>query len=484
MPKKRVILILADGARADVLAELVARGELPAIARVFAAPGTRRTAISGFPSTTITAFLPILTGCFPGTANVPGIRWFDRAAWSGRLAGDGHGKTPFRSYVGLESWRVNTDFGLERPTLFEMLPKSINIFSAVNRGVPAQGNVTALSRLGWWVFAHETHRWDMVAKRGRRHLLASLDSDPGLVFCLIPDIDESAHLTGIRSARTIEAYRRLDRLVADLFDALERRRWRDDTLVMIVSDHGLSDVHTHLGLPEWVGARGMKPFYHPLIWRRRFDCAVMVSGNGMAHIYVQHDRRWTAGRTFDEALMSEHRELLEALVERPEIALTATQRADGAIVVRARHGRATVERLATEEILYRIDGGRDPFGYTGIDGTWQQDRLLAMTVDTRYPDAPLQLLQLFASPRTGDIVVCAEVGYDLRDRHERPEHRAGHGSLHADHMVVPWLSTSPLPDVPLRTADVFPAVLHFTGNPIPPAIDGRDLWARKETPQA
>jgi hypothetical protein len=89
----------------------------------------------------------------------------------------------------------------------------------------------------------------------------------------------------------------------------------------------------------------------------------------------------------------------------------------------------------------------------------------------------VQLLQLFDSRRTGDIVVCAEVGHDLRDRHERPEHRAGHGSLHADHLVVPWFSTVPLPDVPLRTADVFPSVLHWAGRPIPRGIDGRNAWA-------
>jgi hypothetical protein len=455
--------------------ELIADGHLPAIARSFAEPGMRRSAISAFPSTTGPAFLPILTGCFPGTANIPGIRWFDRTVWTGRLAGDAGGDPAFRSYVGIESWRINTDLAAGHPTLFELLPRSVNIFSLVNRGVPRRGNLTARSRLAWWLFAHETHRWDLVAERGRHHLLASLDLDPDFVFCLVPDIDEFSHLTNVRSDQTIAAYRRLDRLVGDLFEALEQRRVRNDTLVMVLSDHGLSDVHTHLGLPEWVSARGMTPFYYPRIWRRRFDSAVMVSGNGMAHISVRRGNQWTRERTPDDILLRDHGGLLADLVARPEIALTVTRREDGALTARARGGEATIQRLDTATIRYQVQG-IDPFGYVGLEGCWHPAALLAATENTRYPDAAVQLLQLFDSRRTGDIVVCAEVGHDLRDRHERPEHRAGHGSLHADHLLVPWLSTVPLPDTPLRTADVFPSVLHWVGRPIPPGIDGRNVW--------
>lgn len=480
MGTKRAVVILADGARPDVLERLVRQGSLPAIARAFPGAG-RRVAVSGFPSTTVCAFLPILTGCFPGTANVPGIRWFDRVAWSAGWRGrnNGQGGASLRNYVGLESFRVNRDIAPGRPTLFELLQPSVNIFSSVNRGVTSRGNLTAVSRAAWWLFAHETDRWDLVARRGHRHLLASLDLDPRFVFCLIPDIDEAAHLQGNGSETVIAAYRRLDAMVGDLFVALESRGWRDDTLVTIVADHGSSDVHTHLGLPEWVDAMGFRPFYHPRVWRVPFDSAVMVSGNGMAHIYLRPNGRWSAQRLFDEGFGREQRALVEALVERPEVAILATLGCDGQVIVRSRAGQATIARLESGEIVYTSQGA-DPFGYVAMDGRWHPDAILARTLGTRYPDAPVQLLQLFGSRRTGDVVVAAEVGYDLRDRHERPEHRAGHGSLHADHMMVPWYSTAPLPDRPLRTADVFPAVLRHAGLPIPPGIDGRDLWAAEE----
>jgi len=469
MGRRRIILLLADGSRPDVLGALLADGALPAIAAAFPEPAMRREATTVFPSTTGPAFLPFLTGCYPGRLNMPGIRWFDRAAWAER-----NGAPSYRSYVGLESFRMNADLAAGRPTLFEILPRSVNIFSSVNRGVPRRGNLTALSRAAWWGYAHETSRWDRVSERARRHLLAALDLDPEFVFCLVPDIDNMSHLSHCRSDIAIAAYRRFDRTVGDLFAELDRRRWRDDTLVMVVSDHGHMAVQAHLGLPEWVGRQGMRPFYYPRIWRREFDSAVMVSGNGMAHVHVRRGREWSAEPAWDDYLRQHCGALLDALVARPEIGLVATRRADGTVVIRSRAGMAFLRRTADGRLDYRAEGG-DPLGYDGLDGVWHPDDVLAATWRTRYPDGPVQLMQVFDSSRSGDIVVSAEPGYDLRDTHERPEHRSGHGALHEEHLRVPWLSTAPLPDVPLRTVDAFPFVLRWVGKPIPSEIDGRDL---------
>jgi predicted AlkP superfamily phosphohydrolase/phosphomutase len=471
MAHKRVILIIADGTRPDVMGELISAGQLPGFVEAFPDASMRRSAISVFPSTTGPAFLPFLTGCNPGDLNMPGIRWFDRAAWATR-----NGSPPYRSYVGIESYRMNADFRQDQPTLFELIPNSASIYSSVNRGVPFRGNLSSVSRALLWFYAHETNRWDQVGERARKRLLASLDLDPEFVFCLVPDVDNYSHLTHCRSEQVFGAYRRLDRLVSDLTRDLERRGWRDDTLVVIVADHGHSAVHTHLGLPEWVAQQGMKPFYYPRVWNRSFDSAVMVSGNGMAHIHVRQEKHWTPERATDEILTTRFGGFLEALVKRPEIAIVATQRSDGSIVVRSRSGEGVVTPLNEEHVKYTTRGG-DPFGYRNLDGIWHNEELLAATLDTRYPDGPVQLEQIFHSPRTGDIVVSAEVGFDLRDKHEHPEHFSGHGALHADHMVVPWWSTQPLPDVPLRTVDVFPTILNWMEMPVPTNIPGRDRFA-------
>ena len=81
-PFQACILFLVDGARPDVLDDLMKRGELPNISRYIVEPGSFCRATTVFPSTTGPAYLPFLTGTYPGPSNLPGIRWFDRKAFS------------------------------------------------------------------------------------------------------------------------------------------------------------------------------------------------------------------------------------------------------------------------------------------------------------------------------------------------------------------------------------------------------------------
>ena len=76
------IVILADGSRADVMEDMVRRGQLPAIGDYLVSQGTLKHAVTAFPSTTGPAYLPYLTGSYPGTCNVPGIRWFDKDVYA------------------------------------------------------------------------------------------------------------------------------------------------------------------------------------------------------------------------------------------------------------------------------------------------------------------------------------------------------------------------------------------------------------------
>jgi hypothetical protein len=73
-------------------------------------------------------------------------------------------------------------------------------------------------------------------------------------------------------------------------------------------------------------------------------------------------------------------------------------------------------------------------------------------------------------------VLAAREGYDFRDRFEIPEHKSGHGSLIRAHMHTPLWTNRPLPHVPMRTADVFPALLDWLDVPLPEDIDGRAVW--------
>jgi len=111
----------------------------------------------------------------------------------------------------------------------------------------------------------------------------------------------------------------------------------------------------------------------------------------------------------------------------------------------------------------------------GRDVLELEDReLLSRSRETDVPDAPRQLLQLFQSPRAGDLVLAAGPGADFRGPWEIPEHTAGHGSLIAEHMEVPIAASRPMPPGPIRTVDLMPAMLEHLGMALPQgtALDG------------
>ena len=120
-------MILADGARPDVLNEELCAGNLPNLARHFAESGTNKSMTTVFPSTTGPAYLPYLTGCYPGTCNVPGIRWFDKAHY----ARQGWGFQSFRSYVGLESFLFNRDMAPQIKTAWDIFERPKNILNII-----------------------------------------------------------------------------------------------------------------------------------------------------------------------------------------------------------------------------------------------------------------------------------------------------------------------------------------------------------------
>jgi arylsulfatase A-like enzyme len=88
----------------------------------------------------------------------------------------------------------------------------------------------------------------------------------------------------------------------------------------------------------------------------------------------------------------------------------------------------------------------------------------------------VQVAQLFGSPRAGDLIVSATKGWDL-DRPSHKAHRSGHGSLHRDHMRVPFALSHPFATDAVRTVDAFPTILQLLGEELPSPIDGRSLVA-------
>ena len=470
MPRRtyeRCIILLLDGARLDVFRRLIHEGLLPNIQKYVLDRGSLLDAVTAFPSTTGPAYLPFLTGCFPGTLGIPGIRWLDKQRLSS-------GKWGWRrSYMGYEAAHFNRDFDPARPTLFEVFERSLNVFNMVTRGLSRRANASRYTRPPLYALAHFTELWQLVDRVAGWHLLRALRKlRHDCYFVVLPGIDAFAHRSHPFESRVIRAYTWADHLVGQAADVLATKGALDDTLWVLVSDHGLTATHTHFDLVDFLDRRGFKALDYPRVFRRNPRAAVMISGNAMANVYFKNSRGWY-GPTYRQDLDREDDGLLVDLLERPEVDLLAIRDYRGGIHVMSQRGAANLREEDGRIRYTRLAG--DPFGYRAMPEilTWRES--LELTADSAYPDAPAQIVQLFRTARVGDLVISAAKGHDLRANFEWPEHKASHGALLREQMRVPVALSHPVRTGLARTVDVFPTVLELMGRWVPAEIDGQSL---------
>lgn len=462
---ERCITILADGARLDVMQDLIKRGELPNISEYLVAPGTLARAVTTFPSTTGPAYFPFINGYHPGTLNVPGIRWFDKQAF----AVTGSKRRKYRSYVGIETFMINHDVEVASPSIFEILPHSYSIFNSVCRGVGSR-NLTKIMRIWYWYYAHLTDHWDFLDTAGTKKALQALQKDFQYIFLVMPGIDEFSHLAEPHHDQTIQSYRVLDQAVGKMVKELKSLGKWDGTLMWIVSDHGLSKTDHHFCLNNFLEERDLPPFYYPKVFHRAGKkVANMMSGNSMTHLYFRNGKGWEeqVTRSVMEKINSH---ILSDLVAHPAIELLACRNETGGIDVLTKNGEGSV-KLINGNVAYYVKQG-DPFGYGGLAGELSAEECLKRTYDSTFPDGPWQLAQLFKATRTGDVVLSATPGYDLREEYEVPEHKGSHGSLNWQHMQVPVVTNAKMNTDLMRTLDVFPTTLQLLNQDLPDTLDG------------
>jgi hypothetical protein len=428
----KTVVVIVDG-----LPVTLAERTLPHLPFLSSRLPHRGTAVSCFPSTTGPAYFPFLAGCTPGRANVPGIRWFDRMVPTrSRFPHRG-----LRSYVGADARKLATDTRARTIFARHAWPAS----SPLPNDLPKRGEA---SRDLVWALAHFTHRWDQADRRTAWKLGRGLGKGREIVFAVFPSVDELGHVRGIAGGEPEAALVAIDRLLEEKLDGF-------DGDVLLSADHGLTDTHTHLDLRGIVERIAGPTVAFPLIAKPNPAAVVCESGNAMANVYLRGEPGWS-----DRPSLERCRAVAAELVELEGI---------GSIAIRG------AERGGAE--LWTKDGVAQA-GHDG-DGLFQRGDVFATTfagatpaealrlsAGERYPDAALALSSLFASDRAGDLLVSADVGYDLRTAREWPEHHASHGSLDRVHTVVPVRSSAPLPDRALRTLDLFALTLELAGIPL------------------
>ncbi len=420
-----------------------------------------------FPSVTGPAYTPFLLGRFPGPIGVPALRWYDRArtacGWPDYA----------RSYVGHQFGKFDDDLAPHAPTIFELVPNSVAALSVVTRGLPPSrrlGTLTARSalRVALTHFRGRAEMWLDVDREVLEEIPRRVREDrPDFAFAAFTGVDKASHAGGHESPLVRDALGIVDEAAARIRDDAERGGYWDDTHLWIVSDHGHSAVHAHEDLAGLVGATGARTVAHPWSAGIAPDVAVMVSGNAMAHIYVELNER---ERPWWSKVSRRWSELADMLSERPSVDLLLLPHSEQRCEVRsAARGDALVTRDGNVFRYTRTTG--DPLSL-GADVAGSADETYDALRCSDYPDAIVQIAALAGAARSGDMILSATPGWDFRERYEPIPHRSAHGALHRDHMIVPLLMNRRPSHAPRRTTDVFASALAALGVATPIEVDG------------
>jgi hypothetical protein len=465
-----VIVLIADGVRADTFASALDSGELPAM-QGLRAQGTLCEVTSTFPSVTGPAYTPFLMGRFPGSVGLPGLRWFDRSRRTCTFP------DYTRSYVGYQMGAVDRDIDPHTSTIFELIPDSVAALSMITRGLPRHRQVASLTPRSAIRAAHTHFRgnvdaWLDVDREVSSKVIARVRDDRApYLFAAFTGVDKMSHARGHGSAGVLKALRIVDDTVGAIQDELRRRRQSNDARIWVTSDHGHSPVTRHEDLAGIIAKLGHRVIAHPWVYRLGAEVAVMVSGNAMAHVYVDVQRR---ERPFLPGMTGRWRDLADQLLEREsvDLLLLPMDAMRCAVWSRAR-GRATIVRRGDRYSYHPAEG--DPLGIGREIHDVCDAEAHAATIRTDYPDAIVQIAKLAGADRAGDVILSAARDWDFRAHYEPIPHVSSHGALHREHMIVPLLLDRVPARVPRRTTDVMPSALAALGMPIPPGLDGESF---------
>ena len=412
-------------------------------------------------------------GRFPGPIGLPGLRWFDRAREVCTFP------DYTRSYVGYQMGAVDRDIDADAPTIFELCdtePRRAERHRP--RAAEAQSHRLDHAAVGAARRAHALRRQRRrlarrsIAKSPTRSCDACRDERPEFVFAALTGVDKVSHARGQDSPMIMDALAIVDDTAARIrADAERDGRW-DDMSLWIVSDHGHSRVTQHEDLVRVDrSATAIARVSHPWVLRVGSDVAVMVSGNAMAHLYLELPSRTRRADALERTVRAAVQHAARAAVGRPR---ARAARDDGRRALGdARRRVGVAMRTAARITTAATPAIRSASGAicTASRPTRRTTRRSRPTI----PDSVVQIVHLALAPRSGEIILSAARDWDFRARYEPIPHVSSHGALHREHMLVPLLTNRPVRGTPRRTVDVMPSALAALGKAIPPGLDGESF---------
>ncbi|MCH7721478.1 MAG: alkaline phosphatase family protein [Planctomycetes bacterium] len=521
-PTAAAVVFLVDGLDHARFEESLRDGLLPNIRARFVDGGVGVDyAITSLPPITYPNLVSLLTGCFPGHHGIVGNQWFDRrslvfkdydsAATYRAVNGDFRQSTMYelmadRFTVSVQcparrgvTHTIDNWFNTGRNWLFHQ-------YSHTDRrvGTGAPKVVALANRVGRWpsiwmnyfpgldAIAHESGPESAAYRDG----LQMVDRAIGQIMKAVEDagmadqtyfflVTDHSHITvdqfhAFDVARWLEdssgasrglqsASRRAGKVRGSLprIDRLESRSHRGAAKREPDALDGSRPARAQAATRVYSRRTGGSDYAERLATLNRYD---VVMTNGVYRriaLHLRGERGWPYSPTPEEVARFADR--LPTLDSFPALELMARRAGDGRVRVDSRHGSALVQREGDgPSARYRVvveDG--DPLHFDDSDeldrfaseGWHDAEEWLAATADARYPDFVVQIVALFDSPRSGDILLFAADDWTFGARY-----RGGHGSCVARDMRVPMFIAGP--NIPrggrirhARLVDIMPTLL-------------------------
>jgi arylsulfatase A-like enzyme len=367
---------------------------------------------------------------------------------------------------------VDRDIDHASPTIFELAKPSFGALSVIARGLRRRERIgqspAFVARAAATHFRGNVRGWLAIDRRVGEEVAHRLRTQRmRYAFVALTGIDKTSHAAGHDSPIVGDAFRIVDDTVAQIRSDAERDgRWSKMHL-WVGSDHGHSPVREHEDLIAVLADWGYSTLSHPWAFNTAADIAVMVSGNAMAHLYLNLDQKT---RPWWPALGGRWGELVERLLllESIDLLILPTSQSSCEVMAPGR-GLATLSWTESRYSYKPITG--DPLDI-GEHCSLDEREAYAATIECDYPDAMVQIAHLIGSARSGDVILSAARNWDYRAKYEPIPHVSSHGALHREHMLVPLLLNQRPGPAPRRTVDVMPSALVALGITPPKTLDG------------
>ncbi len=489
VPQRRAMVFLIDGMRADLTNEMLADGRLPNIKKYLVDRGCKvENGVSCIPSITYATISSIITGRYPGHHDIMGNKWFDRV--SGR----------YQTYGEAETYQ-KVDNDIRAATIYEILEDkyTVTIQTAHRRGATRPLDNWMSSGVRWFVKDYSGVD-TLVATRFEEisTCAQSIGRWPDFIMAYFPGLDETGHRKGSDS----EAYRRemmhIDRQIGRICEAMERNGMLDGYYMILISDHGHDPMQSeccwvpehffryHLNVP--VAHRRYLENGNSCEWHRYLQDyrVVMVNGGSRRiHVHLRACNSWINEPTFNDVehflercypdtyAKEGNRDLLNILSHEPGVGITTAKMDANNVLVLSAMGCGQVSRRilpdGTKEYAYQ-EIATDPLNYLKygptaklMDGKFHDSRTwLEASCGSEYPDFVPQIVEMYDSPRAGQIVAFAAPGWSFK----HIDH-SGHSSVLRADMIVPFIIAGPgicrKTLLTARQVDIMPTILDMMG---------------------